>query len=926
MNFDIDSIIFVGFLIANLLFGLVSSRGIKDIKEYAIGDRNFNTSTLVATIVATWISGSFFFNRLSESYSNGLYYMWSATGNVIELFIVGIIFAPRMLEFLGKLSIAEAMGVLFGQKIRVITAVAGFLGAAGLIAVQLRVAGLLFEYGFGISEIYGTVISAIIITLYSSLGGIKSVTFTDVIQLLTFGTIIPTIAFFVLSEMDSLDIVYTTLQHNELFDYKEVFNFSHPKSLYYLFLFFYMAIPAFNSAIFQRIAMAKNIIQVRNSFLIAGLVGLFITIIIFWISILVLSTNPELNPKHITKHILFNYSYVGIKGLTLVGIMAMVMSTADSYINTNAVLFIHDFCKPLKIKIFKNELYSSRIASCAIGIFALILAMRGDSILKIVIMANSFYMPIVTVPFIMAVFGFRSSSKSVFIGMGAGFITSCVWNILGITFIDSILPGMCANLALLIGSHYVLQQPGGWIKVDKNEQWQSLNSERQFKRQHFISSILNFSLTAFFKRNTPSHESIYVYVGFFCMITVYSTMHTLPKPIQLHYPELIKFITFSSLFASTILLGHPLWLSTWKGKTLLAGIIWNLVIFYVLICGGVAFLLMSNFAHLQLMIFMISVIVIASLLRWQWALFMVIIGALLTTYVFQIFLNPSPFEILDITLQYKIIYLLLLISSVLAVFIRPKQRHQELTEEKNDHLNSRISSQEEQVNEALALKGEFIRNVSHEYHAPMTGIISTVETLWESYDKLSEKQRRSAIETIYKSSHKLHSYDENITSLAKLSKGNFKLQLEQINLSKLLYERVEKCRKLYVEDKEAHEFIFDIKENVTIKGSAQYLGQMLDNLVINAITYCKKGKISINLQYNESSIYFTITDEGIGIPPLELLNIFGDFTVSSKTHTPAGGRGVGLALCKKIVEIHSGSIKAESNGRVGATFKVILPL
>ena len=101
---------------------------------------------------------------------------------------------------------------------------------------------------------------------------------------------------------------------------------------------------------------------------------------------------------------------------------------------------------------------------------------------------------------------------------------------------------------------------------------------------------------------------------------------------------------------------------------------------------------------------------------------------------------------------------------------------------------------------------------------------------------------------------------------------------------------------------------------------------MFDNLIINAISYCKKGKITIDLYHDESSVYFTITDEGIGIPPLELINIFGDFTVSSKTHTSAGGRGVGLALCKKIVEIHNGSIKAESDGVKGATFKVILPI
>lgn len=73
-------------------------------------------------------------------------------------------------------------------------------------------------------------------------------------------------------------------------------------------------------------------------------------------------------------------------------------------------------------------------------------------------------------------------------------------------------------------------------------------------------------------------------------------------------------------------------------------------------------------------------------------------------------------------------------------------------------------------------------------------------------------------------------------------------------------------------------------------------------------------------------IEFSITDEGIGIPQEEIYDIFAPFTVSSKTKTPAGGRGIGLALCKKVIELHGGVIKASSNGKSGATSKFNLPL
>ena len=200
MSFDIDIVIFVGFLLINLVFGLLSSRGIKTIRQYAVGDNDFRTSTLVSTIVATWVSGSFFVGVIAEIYTEGAAYMgFVVLGDFLALLLVGILFAPLMAEFLGKLSVAQAMGDLYGNNIRIITSTAGFVGVSGIIAIQLKIAGLLFEYALGISIEYGIILSGIIITLYSSLGGIKSVTFTDIMQFFAFGVIIPTIAYFLFS-------------------------------------------------------------------------------------------------------------------------------------------------------------------------------------------------------------------------------------------------------------------------------------------------------------------------------------------------------------------------------------------------------------------------------------------------------------------------------------------------------------------------------------------------------------------------------------------------------------------------------------------------------------------------------------------------------------------------------------------------------
>ncbi len=256
MIFNIDSAIFIVFLIVTIVVGLLSSRGTNSIKQYAIGDRNFSTATIAATIVATWISGIFFYSGISETYTKGLYSIWITIGDPIYLLCIGLFFAPHMGEFMGKLSIAEAMGGLYGKKVRIITALASFIGAAAMVSVQLKLAGIIFEYALDIPNYYGVIIATIIVTLYSALGGIKSVTFTDVIQFFTFGAVIPVCAYAILTNIDNLNIVTNMINTNPLFDYKEVFNFSNSLSLKQLFLFLLFIVPRFNPSMFQRISMS----------------------------------------------------------------------------------------------------------------------------------------------------------------------------------------------------------------------------------------------------------------------------------------------------------------------------------------------------------------------------------------------------------------------------------------------------------------------------------------------------------------------------------------------------------------------------------------------------------------------------------------------------------------------------------------------
>ena len=565
LSWDLDTAIFVTFLVFTLAVGLFYSRGIKNINEYAIGNRNFSTSTITATIIATCIGGGLFSAAVTESYKHGLYYIIPAIGEPLALIIVGYLLAPRMAEFLGNLSIAEAMGTLYGKKVQFVTAVVGIFLCIGIVASQFRVSATMLQLFFNVSSLYAVLASAVIVILYSAFGGIKAVTFTDIIQFFTFGTIVPVITLMIWGTLHDPHKVLVIINENPLFDYRQLFNFNFKSISAFLLLLFFL-IPGFQPVFFQRLAMAKNIIQVRQSFITAGLICLVILVIIMWVGILLLADNPNLDPDNLLAHIIEKHSYPGLRGLTAIGIMAIIMSTADSYINSSAILFTNDILKLLNFipnptnitpslreatlvatkqskKVIKNglprplrslattlgvliikkmsnslsDLIILRISAIFVGIFAIFLALKANSILALLLIALDFYMPVVSVPFLLAILGFRSSSKAVLIGMFAGFITAVSFKVLNVKM-EPIVPAMVANLLTLMFSHYFFKQAGGWIGVKDPSPIIALRLERNRKFRKIISSIKQFNLINFCKGNLPKNEITYFLFGFFVIV------------------------------------------------------------------------------------------------------------------------------------------------------------------------------------------------------------------------------------------------------------------------------------------------------------------------------------------------------------------------------------------------------------------------
>jgi Na+/proline symporter len=222
----------------------------------------------------------------------------------------------------------------------------------------------------------------------------------------------------------------------------------------------YFATPSLPTQLFQRIAMAQDVKQIKQSFTYAAFVGLAIELCIIWTAILLLADKPGLAPDQLVPYMVQTYTYTGLKGLLGVGVIALAMSTADSSLNSCAVVIANDILPRIAPK-YQGSLFTARGATLGLGFLALVLALRVQGLLKTILLFASFSAPIVVIPILLTVFGFQTSRRVVLMAIGAGFVTvvSCL---LYFKSVNSFFPGMLANLVVMLGAHYLLGEKGGW--------------------------------------------------------------------------------------------------------------------------------------------------------------------------------------------------------------------------------------------------------------------------------------------------------------------------------------------------------------------------------------------------------------------------------------------------------------------------------
>lgn len=963
--FDIGVV--VVFLLLTVFVGMGHGRKIKTINDYALGGQNFSTAALVATIVATYSGGSGFMITLSQTYTEGLDYVFSVLSGGVSFVILAYVLIPRMKEFLGKVSIAEAIGDMYGTNARIITAIAGAIGSSGLIAVQFRVFGNILSNFMGLPYFDSIIISGTIVTIYSAFGGIRAVTVTDVLQFATFGIILPLLSFVIWNDFYSDGLSVKDSLNDPIYDFNRVFSFDNPNIFGMWALFIYFCMPTMSAPAFQRIAMGRDTRQVKTAFLISGVLLILIKISIAWVPFLIRQINSGIEKNQLLFYIIDTYTYVGLKGAIITAIIAFAMSTADSWINVSTVLVTHDIFKPIfRQKV--NEINTSRVFAILLGFFSIWLALYEGDLVDIIIFGNSFYYPIVTPIFLLSIFGFRSTPKAALTAMLSGFLFTIWWKSLDVGFgfrsgyyfkVFGVLVSMLINATVLITFHYLFRQSGGWIKTIGHEDVARERAERKKEWKQFFTKLRQFNLYKYLTLMLPSVDDDYIRMGAYFIVYTITTMYSTHSSLLGQGAPLLSVIYPAMLITGTLMLMFHLWPKTISApmKKKIITIWWPLSTFYMLIMFNSFFVLLSDFGLLQCLVGLLNFLVILTIYKWQASALALPVGTYTGVKLYEYMYGNYKMGFDLGSPEAVMAYLLIMLATTIILFVKPRQEQQEkvlgkLEKEvthlyckndslgkevsglnkqvdqlstKVDHYSEKVADQEKEIERLGSTAQRILNNVNHELRLPVGNVMNFAEMLNDGVGKLSEDDLKMMSDEVYKSSTRLSTMILNMLDLAMLSANRIELKKSKINFGELVEDRVKTCRKIYLEGKKIN-FKLSILPNIIVSVDPNYMRQVVDNIIINSINFSDEGMIEVEVGSGEDYVYLIIKDQGLGIPKNELFDIFRPFKMGSNTVSDAHGRGVGLALCKAAVDAHGGKITASSDGISGAEFVVILPL
>jgi solute:Na+ symporter, SSS family len=423
---DIDIFIVFVYLSVLLFIGIYQKSKQSGFKGFArISDKvNKSKLMLVATIFVSSIGGGTTFGIAEKAFVGNIAYSYALILVIPIDILIANYLVPRLAKHYGAESIGDIISVHYGNVGRFIAGISAMCVSIGFLAAQISVSGRIFEYILQMDYIKGVVLSYTIVVIYTTIGGLRSVFFTNQLQFFAILIAIPIISIFGIYGLGVANFF-------EQIPHEKVAIIDNPdliQTTIYAALGF--AVMNLFPTYIQRVLINKDPSQTTKAIYIKSAIYFVFLIFITLNGIIAYITYPEIAPRLALPHLIDQIIPIGLQGVVVVGLLAAVMSTADSDLNISAITLVKDIINPLlKIKNPERMLKIARFTNIIIGSLAILLALCFETVVDLVIFVAGFWGPIILVPLVFALYDITIKTKFMVLSSICGAAAFIIWEL-----------------------------------------------------------------------------------------------------------------------------------------------------------------------------------------------------------------------------------------------------------------------------------------------------------------------------------------------------------------------------------------------------------------------------------------------------------------------------------------------------------------
>jgi Na+/proline symporter len=395
------------FLLIALSIGVYAGRKIKTINDYIQYYKNYSPAILGLSLMMVIFGSGTISGTVSEIITVGIIYAIASFGYVINSFISAKYIIPKMdHRFDGMISACDIFKYFFDYRAEKFSAIIAFIFDVGAAGTQLLALGKIMSHFLSIDYKLGLALTGGIMVIYSTLGGIRTVTIMDVIKCVLLLIFIPILASVVTFKAGGF--MYIISQTNDT----RLLVFDHPDFFKYLILFIFFMAPVhmFQPIVVQRLLMINDSKTASKAMFLYGL----LRSVLIWMMIAIALASLVLIPNISAKEALFSTVLTSlppiIKGFTITSIIAIVMCKADAHLNSSGIILANNLL-PNRIRKMFTDLTTIRWCTFIIGLTALSLALMDFAIIKIIVFIESLWGLCIGLPLIAGIIGFKVNKR-----------------------------------------------------------------------------------------------------------------------------------------------------------------------------------------------------------------------------------------------------------------------------------------------------------------------------------------------------------------------------------------------------------------------------------------------------------------------------------------------------------------------------------